>query len=302
MVPGAHHRIRVHLHAAHLHAHGLGLDNKAHPGDPKMTDSSIFQFVRFAVALAVLSLSACFDHPPVIEDAEGSTGSTSAAGTRSTDHDAGSGESTSHGESAGTGPSTTGSTGGSGSDTGSMCTNGIVEPGEECDDGNQVETDGCTNTCRHPICGDGIVHVGSEQCDDGNKVETDDCLTSCIPATCGDGFLHEGVEVCDDGNTEPGDTCLSNCQLAVCQSIVDAVEDPICQECAGNDALPNDQQCCIEAASCNQDCQCVYTCLYVGASPCSLLCPEADLLEETLAMELFTCIHQGPCSAQCPTS
>uniref|UniRef100_A0A8C0BY90 Collagen like tail subunit of asymmetric acetylcholinesterase n=1 Tax=Buteo japonicus TaxID=224669 RepID=A0A8C0BY90_9AVES len=44
-------------------------------------------------------------------------------------------------------------------------------------------------------CGDGIVQDG-EECDDGNAVVTDDCIR-CRRAYCGDGYRHEGVEDCD---------------------------------------------------------------------------------------------------------
>uniref|UniRef100_A0A8B9S6X0 Collagen like tail subunit of asymmetric acetylcholinesterase n=1 Tax=Apteryx owenii TaxID=8824 RepID=A0A8B9S6X0_APTOW len=44
-------------------------------------------------------------------------------------------------------------------------------------------------------CGDGIVQAG-EECDDGNAIVTDDCI-GCRRAYCGDGYRHEGVEDCD---------------------------------------------------------------------------------------------------------
>ncbi|GAB0184453.1 acetylcholinesterase collagenic tail peptide [Grus japonensis] len=44
-------------------------------------------------------------------------------------------------------------------------------------------------------CGDGIIQDG-EECDDGNAVVTDDCIR-CRRAYCGDGYRHEGVEDCD---------------------------------------------------------------------------------------------------------
>ncbi|OWK64278.1 Acetylcholinesterase collagenic tail peptide [Lonchura striata] len=44
-------------------------------------------------------------------------------------------------------------------------------------------------------CGDGVVQDG-EECDDGNAVVTDDCIR-CRRAYCGDGYKHEGVEDCD---------------------------------------------------------------------------------------------------------
>ena len=50
-----------------------------------------------------------------------------------------------------------------------------------------------------------------EQCDDGNDDQTDSCLGDCRLASCGDGHLHEGVETCDDGG-EGG--CLEDCSGA----------------------------------------------------------------------------------------
>ena len=49
------------------------------------------------------------------------------------------------------------------------CGNGVVDTGEECDDGNDVDTDSCRNRCLSAICGDGVVS-DDEGCDDGNNV------------------------------------------------------------------------------------------------------------------------------------
>ncbi len=48
-----------------------------------------------------------------------------------------------------------------------ICGNGFVETGEECDDGNAIATDVC-NLCKNAICGDGVVRLGTEQCDGSN--------------------------------------------------------------------------------------------------------------------------------------
>jgi len=48
-------------------------------------------------------------------------------------------------------------------------------------------------------CGDGIVNGnGQEQCDDGNNVDTDNCNNQCKPKQlfCGDGIVTP-PEVCD---------------------------------------------------------------------------------------------------------
>ncbi len=44
------------------------------------------------------------------------------------------------------------------------CGDGVVSGDEECDDGNSIPDDGCTDLCRLPACGDGIVQKG-EDCD-----------------------------------------------------------------------------------------------------------------------------------------
>ena len=65
---------------------------------------------------------------------------------------------------------------------GAVCGNGILEEGEECDDGNRVSGDGCSSRCRLEIprnaCGDGRLQ-GAEACDDGNRISGDGCSAAC---------------------------------------------------------------------------------------------------------------------------
>jgi cysteine-rich repeat protein len=72
----------------------------------------------------------------------------------------------------------------------SVCGNGIVEAGEECDDGNTSNCDACSNTCTVVSgCGDGVV-CGGEQCDDGKTTDCDGCSATCTTESglrCGDG-------------------------------------------------------------------------------------------------------------------
>ena len=84
------------------------------------------------------------------------------------------------------------------------CGNGTVDAGEECDDGNAVNTDACRNNCMLPYCGDAIVDA-DEQCDDGNAVNTDACRNACTLPYCGDGLIDSG-ESCD-GLDVGGATC-----------------------------------------------------------------------------------------------
>ena len=97
------------------------------------------------------------------------------------------------------------------------CGNGEVEPGEQCDDGNQVSGDGCTEFCQieepPAVCGDGVLG-GDEECDDGNTVPGDGCDAECLHEACGDGIVGP-LEECDDGNTIPDDECDEHCRVNV---------------------------------------------------------------------------------------
>jgi cysteine-rich repeat protein len=108
------------------------------------------------------------------------------------------------------------------------CGNGILDnnKGEQCDDGNNINNDSCSNECSinipDPYCGDGNLDIG-EECDDGNNIDGDNCSASCSVETCdetggggdspvcGDN-IKEGTEQCDDGNLDNGDGCSSICE------------------------------------------------------------------------------------------
>ena len=92
------------------------------------------------------------------------------------------------------------------------CGDGRVEAeqGEQCDDGNLVDGDGCSSGCFTESCGDGRIQSG-EACDDGaaNRL-AGPCLPDCTPARCGDS-VQQANESCDDGNLTDGDGCSSGC-------------------------------------------------------------------------------------------
>jgi fibro-slime domain-containing protein len=122
-----------------------------------------------------------------------------------------------------------------------VCGDGVrQDSGEECDDANSDDADGCAAdctvepgylcpvpgaACRAAECGDGLL-AGLELCDDGNLDAGDgcteactfeanyECLTPgepCTPTTCGDGIV-QGSESCDDGNHYLGDGCSIGCE------------------------------------------------------------------------------------------
>jgi cysteine-rich repeat protein len=87
------------------------------------------------------------------------------------------------------------------------CGDGYLDPGEQCDDGNTVNGDGCDSQCQLERCGNGIVEPG-EQCDDGAGNGTDDCCSSTcrIIDTDGDGICDRN-DICpaDADNDSDGD-------------------------------------------------------------------------------------------------
>ncbi len=117
------------------------------------------------------------------------------------------------------------------------CGDSTIDEGEECDDGNRLDGDGCSSGCLveegwdcegqpsvcTSLCGNGTLDPG-EECD-GDNLGGNTCLTvdggfsggnlrcsaaclfdtsGCILPGCGDGRLDAGEE-CDDGNTASGD-------------------------------------------------------------------------------------------------
>jgi fibro-slime domain-containing protein len=101
---------------------------------------------------------------------------------------------------------------------GANCGNKFVDPGEQCDDG---ENDGgygeCAPGCKFGArCGDGVKN-GNEQCDDGeNKGGYGKCSPGCVYGPyCGDGKTTKPYEECDDKNTKNGDGCSSACKSEI---------------------------------------------------------------------------------------
>jgi len=122
------------------------------------------------------------------------------------------------------------------------CGNGVLDPGEGCDDGNRTAGDGCSYICQLEAdylcptpgkpcvnqrkCGNGVL-TSDETCDDGNTKDGDGCSSDCktiedgwecraqghpcVPI-CGDS-KKIGSEGCDDGNADSGDGCSSTCQV-----------------------------------------------------------------------------------------
>ncbi len=182
--------------------------------------------------------------------------------------------------------------------TSSICGNAIVEQGEACDDGNDVDTDGCTNFCRlvlgEDLCGNGIDDDGngltdegcecsaSTACNAGMVCSAGACLTQCESDTdcpalnhcnvdsglcvsddatgvCGNAIVEAG-EMCDDGNSVDDDGCNNQCTFG-------GVGGEICGNGIDDDGdgqLDNGCSCTM-----NVDCPAGHTCT---DSACVLMC------------------------------
>ncbi len=89
------------------------------------------------------------------------------------------------------------------------CGNGALEVGEGCDDGNNMNGDGCTAACEIE---DGNPCTANAECSSG-VCDMNEEPPLCEPAgSCGNGALETG-EGCDDGNTSAGDSCDPQCLL-----------------------------------------------------------------------------------------
>ena len=151
------------------------------------------------------------------------------------------------------------------------CGNGKIDQGEQCDQGDLIDGDGCSShclcepenlidgifftprendevlkPCAGDLCGNDRVDLG-EECDDGTPevidqaaLQVGDTCEQCLIRACGNGivsFNSAGVaEECDDGNTRDGDGCDRFCRI----------------EDLDRDGVNNTNDNCINVANANQ--------------------------------------------------
>lgn len=153
-----------------------------------------------------------------------------------------------------------------------VCGDWIVRPGEQCDDGNTVDGDGCDGNCSLSTCGNGR-KTAREQCDDGNLLDGDGCDGNCTLSQCGNSIVADN-EQCDDGNNESGDGCDANCTPTGCGNAIvtageacddgndqsgDGCDRNCAQSSCGNGALQAGEQCddgnAIDGDGCDSGCK-----------------------------------------------
>ena len=110
-----------------------------------------------------------------------------------------------------------------GADEATICGNGVAEPGEQCDDGNLTDGDGCDSNCTPTGCSNGIVTAG-EQCDDGNVTGGDCCAPTCqlepTGSPCNDGHACTTIDVCNAGVCAGTAAPAAGCRAALGGSLL----------------------------------------------------------------------------------
>ena len=125
-----------------------------------------------------------------------------------------------------------------------------MDDGEECDDGNLNENDGCRqcvnfNCLDFDVCGDGVDNdcdgevdeIEPEICNDQVDNDCNGVADDPDCGECGDGIQNE-VEQCDDGNKNDGDGCSAECVVEVQEAQITSVcglsAEPDFSFCGGN--------------------------------------------------------------------
>ncbi|MFC1788008.1 IPT/TIG domain-containing protein [Patescibacteria group bacterium] len=160
--------------------------------------------------------------------------------------------------------------------------NGMQDDGEDCDDGNTIDGDGCSSNCliegnEAETCGNGTYQPNLfEECDDGNRSNGDGCSSKCTNEgavggvrDCSDDHItHDpstGGEECADGNTDSGDGCSALCLNEGSIAVEEGYS--VC----GNGGDPEPGEDCDDGNTVSGD-GCSEFCLNEGAKVCAFQC------------------------------
>ncbi|MDH5676048.1 MAG: DUF4215 domain-containing protein [Myxococcales bacterium] len=212
------------------------------------------------------------------------------------------------------------------------CGDGVIEPGEVCDDGNSAGGDGCSagcdaveanfacvapgRACESTVsCGDGRVS-GAETCDDANTAPGDGCDGSCAleagwscpvagagceAAACGDGVI-AGKEQCedDDGTPTDGDGCSAACRVEpgyACDVAGQGCRLTVCNDGMKEGSEPCDDGNQVVGDGCNPFCEVEPDC---SAGVCKSACGDGlRLPSDAEACDDGNTLDGDGCSSSC---
>ncbi len=144
------------------------------------------------------------------------------------------------------------------------CGDGNVDPGEQCDDGNDIDTDNCSNDCMKPCCL--IDPQAADRCNDFDP--------------CTDDSLDVATGLC--ANVDDGQCCTSDASCAG--------QDDVCRLCAGCSLYAWD--CCDQGTTCllrSEQCQGL-DCFDLSLCECQggLTCDDSATPPDTMTQPFLT--------------
>jgi cysteine-rich repeat protein len=157
----------------------------------------------------------------------------------------------------------------------SLCGDGVVDPGEECDDGNTKSGDCCSKTCQ--------LEAAGASCPDTDG-------TDCTAAQC------DGAGTCVQSNNLPlGTTCaatgIDDCTIAACDGNGTCVLTPRADglACDDTDKNPCTAAKC-SAGACNQNALVApgTTCVDTDNNPCTTATCVAGACDQTVPSPINT--------------
>ncbi|CAD8167984.1 unnamed protein product [Paramecium octaurelia] len=155
-----------------------------------------------------------------------------------------------------------------------LCGNQMIQGLEECDDGNDIQNDGCYE-CKFKC------DVNCTYCEFGKQYKCKECKAGylqlngyCYPH-CGDGIQILGIEECDDGNSIPFDGCF-NCTFQCQQNCIICFEG-VCNQYCEEGFILMDSSCipiCGDGIITNlEECEDDNNIPYDGCYLCEFSCP-----------------------------